>query len=810
MRRNVEELCLIGLDAEWKNEGKTNRILSYQYAATYRGVKWEGVVYVGSGRRRKLGELLIHILTAGKKAGAFKHFPKQVYVGAHFSLAEMTSLADFAQLKTQFDGVRRSFVTAQTPYPITLRDENRNAHPISLFMRDTMHLSAQATKLEQLGEVHGIPKVVLPKGMIERMDELLRDDKPLYEEYAITDARIVRAHLKKMAELYHQLTGETGIPVTLGALGVEFCRKTWSKQGVNEAAVLGYEFQRIPIQDQRGRIRTIRKKVALCNVHEHSTLVTECFHGARNEGYWFGPTETDDWTDADVAGAYPTALSMLGTPLWDQLRVTNDINDFTPGALGFAHVTFRFPEHVRFPTFPVRTGNNLVFVRQGETHVTATEIWEARRLGAEITIIHGVIVPMDNTAKPFRNVVLEAVRLRKEAKENGQLIAEKMFKELINSLYGKTAQGTLLHRVFDTREGHVKPIPPSQITNVFFAAFVTGFMRALLSEILNSLPAECLVVSATTDGFLSNATEADLEFATAGALSRMFGEERRILTGEYEVLAIKHQARAVMSARTRGQFTLTTAPGHDVILAKAGVKTPAGLTKPQQNEEMVKMFMERTPMQKYRRSNLRTLRKLYETDGDLVSEESEVRLNLEFDFKRRAVNPRMLPCRNVEHLAFDTVPWVTMQEFETCRQALKTFRGTRCLKTLADFQAFEEFRVGAGLQSQGLRRSVDGGMVETARRQFLRALSRSAWGLNRGLFTFTEISAFLTAGGYPTKPNDIKNAGRAKLKLVEHAVAPLPGVLAFVAYVTLRFPAFEAHRMLAPAAAKTTQNRKAA
>ena len=64
----------------------------------------------------------------------------------------------------------------------------------------------------------------------------------------------------------------------------------------------------------------------------------------------------------------------------------------------------------------------------------------------------------------------------KRAQYKGTL-KELFWKESGNSLYGKTAQGLKEKRVFNVEKGYSNYVPPSAVTNPFFAAFITGFIR---------------------------------------------------------------------------------------------------------------------------------------------------------------------------------------------------------------------------------------------------------------------------------------------------------------------------------------------
>jgi hypothetical protein len=128
------------------------------------------------------------------------------------------------------------------------------------------------------------------------------------------------------------------------------------------------------------------------------------------------------------------------------------------------------------------------------------------------------------------------------------------WKEICNSTYGKTAQGLHKKRVYDLRSDDTKPLPPSKITQPFFAAYITSAVRAVLGEVMNALPPSVQIFSCTTDGFLTDATNDQIEAATKGQLSVLFGEARAVLTGKpSNILEIKHHAKQLLGWRTRGQ-----------------------------------------------------------------------------------------------------------------------------------------------------------------------------------------------------------------------------------------------------------------
>ena len=342
--------------------------------------------------------------------------------------------------------------------------------------------------------------------------------------------------------------------------------------------------------------------------------------------------------------------------------------------MGFARVAFEFPESVRFPCLPVRVPNNLIFPRRGESYATASEIALAVSLGALITIMHGVTIPIDATT-PFETVIRELQGKRKDADLRDDKLSAGLFKELGNSLYGKTAQGLREKRVFDNRSGDRRQMPQSRITNVVFAAYVTGLIRAALGEIMNALPQSVSVLSCTTDGFICNSKPDELGTACNGPVCGLLKACRGRLHGIQEIVEVKHKAAQVLVWRTRGQATIEPFDGGGVILAKASIN----IWPPIQDEKLlnwhfVNMFSTRRPGDKFEVSNLPSPLQLFKKGGDFVRQKHMQRLGMEFDFKRKPVHPRMMPYRSHAHLGFETQPWSAVLDYQSGRDLFDHFK----------------------------------------------------------------------------------------------------------------------------------------
>lgn len=773
--------------------------------------EWGGVFCPEASKRHTLGELIAYAVWSGVARGVVKKVPRDMILVGHFTRADMPALFDRNSLT--LEAVRSTFVTMKER--IELQFEPEGVEPpvqVSVAVRDTMLLTAAGAKsLRDLGNIVGEPKVVLSsdpveeKRLKENMDEVLRTDPDLFERYALTDAKICVRYYTKMMALCEELIGTPNVPVTLTGIALDMLLQRWKKAGRDPWLMVGKEeVKEKKYDNKRKRYIQTKKPVPLREVHLHEAMATEAYHGGRGEQFWFGPAFEDDWTDYDLSGAYPTAMALIRTADWRKTRVSTNLNDYTPETLGVADVTFKFPKGTRFPTMPVRTENGLIFPLAGTTSCAAPEIALARSLGARIRINHGVIVPYADEARIFGDFIKDCVAKRRSYPKKS--LEELFWKEASNSTYGKTAQGLREKRVYSMSDMDTKPLEPSRITNPFFAAYITSFVRAVLGEILNALPPSVCVFSCTTDGFLSNATAEEMEAATSGPICKLFGKSREWLTGEFSVVEIKHKCRRPLGWRTRGQATLKPGecddPGMNIVLAKGGIHAPPIYdTNAEQNQWITDLFFERRHDTTLSISTLTGVRDIVEHDADLVSKETTRRLGMEFDWKRRPRAVKDAVVGNRVHVAFSTDPWDSPDQFVAVRehQAALADGERRCMKSVDDFAHFangllaKTSLTGAAatyLKSenpdiQRLRK-----MLCQARAQHLGGLSSVNCGTSARHF-----ADILTHIGVPCKRSDVENG--AKSQFIPHACPPTVAVKTALLKLKRRFPDLQIDLFLA-------------
>lgn len=797
----------IGLDSEWVTRDGKNTVLSYQaYCINAQGKSLGLVYYPAEGKRFSFEKFIARVIEDCRAIGLIKKWPRKIIVVAHFLRADLTTFSNFWGLKTQVKaqggsvvgrvltgsgyGVDETVERARKakPAPIVLRDRNRREQQSIIEFVDTLFLAPNKSPLSALGAMLGLPKVEIPHGFsIERMDELLAGNKEAFEQYAQRDAEIAVRYALKVRDFLGGQFGLQKLPRSLGAVGVSVFRRLLKDADIDYMTAFGLENAKLERWNAgTGKVTTksVTRPSPARGLYEDLSI--RCYHGGRNESFMMGPTEIGDWYDWDLKGAYTTGLCDLLVPDYANMRMSSDPYDFIGHVMGFAYVEFTFPAGTRFPCLPVRSEQyGLRFPLSGLAYVTAPEIELALSMGCTIEIKHGVIVPWIAGSQPlFEDFTRMIQRLRREYPKKS--LEEVMVKEIGNSLYGKLAQGLSDKTAFDTATGLSKKIGPSAVTNPYMAAHTTGLIRAVCGELLHRIPSHRMVVSVTTDGFLTDAPLEELD--QTGPLCRRYQALCQRLHGDESgepvpMLELKHHARQIVSIKTRGQCTAIqgdTPP----VLAKAGVKC-AGTTE-EQNAWILRLYLDREPGQKIDASHLISLREQWLTESDLIEIKKKIRLSYEFDQKRQLVNPRMVEVAGETHIACDTLPWGDAGMADHCRARFDGWRETNCLKTMEDWASWEDYYESA-LALQGSKMRVyEDGSLGILTRILTRSLVQKKW--FRHSMVNREIAALLTSVGLSVTVDTCKNCKRATL--YEHVVPVTDKVLKVLALLLRQLPGY--------------------
>ncbi|EGL9804191.1 hypothetical protein IMD45_004426 [Escherichia coli] len=807
----------IGFDTEYvfNPETRQNDILSYQsYVVLPDNTGISNIIYPPDSQKKSrlsFKEFLCQTITPLLETGVITKWPGIINIYAHFIRADIASFANFwSDYKILLKGIRGTVSSFKNRYGIDFDEQQerrvkteqimfdkRTSPPrcSNVAFIDTLLITPGGMGLAECDELLGLPKLTIPAPYsITNMREYLLGDRAGFEAYALRDAEIAVRYALQVRNFCARELMIDRVPATIGAMAVSRFTKTLKENNMSPEVCLGTHIKTRELWlTEKQAFRTIKNPASVPSRELFETFPINCYHGGRNECFMMGVTPSDHWYDYDLAGAYTTGLLDILTPDYGNIRLSKNPDDYCGHVMGFALVTFRFPESVPYPSLPVRTDQyGLFFPLSGESWATAPEIELALSLGAEMTIHNGIIVPWICDTSPHNSEstsvflpFVQQVRENRNRHIKGSL-EEKFWKEIGNSLYGKLAQGLRAKTAFDTARGLNRSLPPSSVTQPFFAAHVTGFIRAVVGELMNALPSDSSVVSVTTDGFLTNCPLDKINMS--GPLSSRFQSLCDIVDPGSSMLTCKHEVSQLIAMKTRGQLTYRAIQGKPVVHARAGVKPPADIPRSDYNDYMVDLYLNRLPGQTLSRSTLISTREMWLSESDLVSREQDIRLNLEFDFKRQPVRPAM----NEGHLLMFSRPWDNMEEALQQRSLFDDWRQTHTLKTLADWDDWCDFLYCRTVFSDmklkvGSKRSDD-----ILVRLFLRALTQCQWGLmlkDKKSYSCKEVAEWLTSEGYSVTVTDVKNAVRAKIPQMEFS-SVTPRMKSLMDIIARKYPTF--------------------
>ncbi|MCK1036456.1 DNA polymerase [Escherichia coli] len=807
----------IGFDTEYvfNPETRQNDILSYQsYVVLPDNTGISNIIYPPDSQKKSrlsFKEFLCQTITPLLETGVITKWPGIINIYAHFIRADIASFANFwSDYKILLKGIRGTVSSFKNRYGIDFDEQQerrvkteqimfdkRTSPPrcSNVAFIDTLLITPGGMGLAECGELLGLPKLTIPAPYsITNMREYLLGDRAGFEAYALRDAEIAVRYALQVRNFCARELMIDRVPATIGAMAVSRFTKTLKENNMSPEVCLGTHIKTRELWlTEKQAFRTIKTPASVPSRELFETFPINCYHGGRNECFMMGVTPSDHWYDYDLAGAYTTGLLDILIPDYGNIRLSKNPDDYCGHVMGFALVTFRFPESVPYPSLPVRTDQyGLFFPLSGESWATAPEIELALSLGAEMTIHNGIIVPWICDTSPHNSEstsvflpFVQQVRENRNRHIKGSL-EEKFWKEIGNSLYGKLAQGLRAKTAFDTARGLNRSLPPSSVTQPFFAAHVTGFIRAVVGELMNALPSDSSVVSVTTDGFLTNCPLDKINMS--GPLSSRFQSLCDIVDPGSSMLTCKHEVSQLIAMKTRGQLTYKAIQGKPVVHARAGVKPPADIPRSDYNDYMVDLYLNRLPGQTLSRSTLISTREMWLSESDLVSREQDIRLNLEFDFKRQPVQPAM----NEGHLLMSSRPWDNMEEALQQRSLFDDWRQTHTLKTLADWDDWCDFLYCRTVFSDmklkvGSKRSDD-----ILVRLFLRALTQCQWGLmpkDKKSYSCKEVAEWLTSEGYSVTVTDVKNAVRAKIPQMKFS-SVTPRMKSLMDIIARKYPTF--------------------
>lgn len=706
---------LLALDTEYQecrdDEGtsaRRNDILSYQVMAVTEDGRWcEAVYHVRDGHRMSLGEIIDETRRIlDLKVAALKK--REVRVVTHYGVAEWAALRDRDHLAPVLQLIRKIPITL-APHPVKLRMNNR-AVAVQLSVADTMLLAPETKKsLAALGEVVGIPKVELPKGAIERMAALRDEDRDLFEEYGINDARITLAYYLKMCRVARDELGLEKVPSTTGAMSVATFVNSMDE----------YEYLRM---FGLKKVKYYRKtRIEPCEYRElMEPLFRQGFAGGLNNATpgIVRPGDERVVLDIDFTSAYPTAASLLPVVDWSgkgtemsEFKELAAVDGGTAISISCALVDFDFPPGEGRPCIPIRhTKYGLIYPRTGRGFATGPELRLARAKGAQIRIVRQEFLPhLVNADDGMASLAFAPFLGRMVEKRNTfpkKSLEGETYKLICNTFYGKLAQG-LRDRVVTSFDNRVS-LPDSAVTCAGYVTMITGIVRTALIELQDAIEEMGGIIhSATTDGCAASfpipadqvASLEDIPGFWEAVLDKPGVAAMRLGLLNMNRPGVPLELKAIGDSceiwKTRGY-----------VIRRAGCVKHSGRAGHQLSPDEMSERAQGDEIGHWTMRSLAGVQKIYEGKvSDVIRLESKRKDNLDYDFKQ-------IPDGKGGYL-----PPATLDEFLDWREAAETIRKSG--------QRASETRVRLNLA----RINPRGGQETAVRRMFLRAIAQDIAGV---------------------------------------------------------------------------------
>ena len=439
--------------------------------------------------------------------------------------------------------------------------------------------------------------------------------------------------------------------------------------------------------DGRGKsnyIGTSSNRTPFQYVEDNLPLIKKTYYGGRNEQLFYGVTPIDEYFDYDLVSAYPSAMMTIGLIDWDHpidyfkdgKPNSNIITDFENYVSYFHIKSFKFPKDVNYPTIPIRNvqKNGIIFPIEGNEHneteftesgtyINGVEIHMALELGAEIELGRGIVFPMDRSIRPYEKFIKHTIKERRIGEKHKNEFIKLFWKEIMNSLYGKTAMGVSEKKVFNIQTEKSVTMGEDKITSYPIVSIVTSLVRSMLGMMMNNIKKmdeNYFIGNVTTDGFTTNFPNDEQMWKKIcnGKLFNVWKEGRdkvenlqieNILEDEQNkknIIETKHSISQYFGFRTRGQSTLRLDKETDSIVdqnksdnlmvALGNHRTPSK-DETNSNVQSVWWFCNRFNGMKFNSDYFKGIRLMLKENSDSVKISQLRRVSMDFDFKRMPI-----------------------------------------------------------------------------------------------------------------------------------------------------------------------------
>ena len=554
--------------------------------------------------------------------------------------------------------------------------------------------------LKMLGDTIGIPKKELNDGEIDHMETLQEQESTStrFCEYGFRDAIVSAEAVAWFARLFRM---ELGLPLS-----------------TRVASYTANHFQNLfKGEVYNGKIATA-KTAADRNLKKY--LGWERRKNKNGSNSWYPTPEMEGFarfyaggwnavhqtgslgqcTYWDLKSAYPCAILMLEkdvnfskTHVFRYKEATKEAERrLKDGPFQIIGVTlsFKFWDD-KEPMLPVRIDKTelpplspaestdlILYVRSGRTHVAWPEFYTAVQMGLLEWFEVEALVTYEELpgSSRFADEIYRLLELR------GQKNKKTIYKNLLNYLYGKTAQ-SVSKKMVNTAHGQGRQRQkPGSLTCFPISAYCTSVCRAVMGELLNS-GNTCYAI--TTDGFVSPVM--DIKKLGAGYIAKATQSVLSTLQdykgNPYQYIEPAYIANESLFIKTRGYALdgVDEDGNRTVKLARMGVQTHKPGPEDDEDDMQVTEFLEVLKAGEFTKKSFPGFAKLKAGGKNLLPlrQETTSRVSHSFDMKREPIGPvteTTFSYGGVDytHPSFKTTPLQSANDFLLLRELIRNNR----------------------------------------------------------------------------------------------------------------------------------------
>ncbi len=277
--------------------------------------------------------------------------------------------------------------------------------------------------------------------------------------------------------------------------------------------------------------------------------------------------------------------------------------------------------------------------------LTGAEYILAESQNCEIIIEEVYSIPFSKSSEdsPFKDIIHEIQSKRREHPKGS--IANLMYKEIGNSIYGSIVRGMSNKRKYDNKIKQTTRMKAHYLTNPVIASWTTAYIRSVIGECLNNVQKlGGLVVSVTTDGFITNLENledsiiSNIKCQNSNYLLTEFRALRADLSNNETSLELKNISSGIISWSTRGQVGIGSE-----LRATTGFQN-----KFYNQSELIEMFTNQIEFGndlrqiEYLQMSLRTAIDIMKHGGHVTRKYKDQRFSLVYDNRREILDQDLI------------------------------------------------------------------------------------------------------------------------------------------------------------------------